>query len=184
MTVEQELAELRATMRHLKDRQDILDLLTREVRGRDRQDVELTASCYWPESFDEHGPVITPGPDYPGRANWGHGKFFAMTSHNLTNHSCEIDGDTAHCETYVVGGLLDKEEQTMKFGIGRYIDRIERRNGEWRILHRRCTIEMTMAGSAEWLHSPAIKGFLKGKWDRSDASYQRPATVGTDGDRW
>lgn len=184
MSESEELAQLRAVVRHLKDRQDILDCITREARGRDRQDEAITASCYWPEGFDEHGPMITPAPDYPARANAGHARFFAATAHNLTNHSCEIDGDTATAETYVVGGLLAQDEQTARLACGRYIDRLERRNGEWRILHRRCTVEIVVEGSAEWLHSPAVKGFLRGEWSRDDVSYQRPVTVGTDGRRW
>ena len=176
--------DLAATVRWLKDRQQIYDLIVREARGRDRHDVELTASCYWPDGFDEHGPHITPAPDYPARANAGHAMFFAATSHNITNHSCEIDGDTAHCETYVVGGLLSQDEATCKIAPGRYIDRLERRGGEWRILHRRCIVDMAIEGSAEWLTSPAIAGFLKPRWSREDISYQRPVVVGTDGKRW
>ncbi len=63
MSIESELAQLRSTVQYLKDRQDILDCIVREARGRDRQDVELTASCYWPEGSDEHGAIITPAPD-------------------------------------------------------------------------------------------------------------------------
>jgi SnoaL-like domain len=179
-----DIEQLARDVAYLKDRQEILDVITREVRGRDRQDVDLIASCYWPDGFDEHGPTITPAPDYPERANWGHAKFFSATSHNITNHSCEIDGDTAHAETYVVGGLLSLDGQSCKIAPGRYIDRLERRNGEWRILHRRCTVDMVLEGNAKWLHSPAVKGFLKPVWSRADISYQRPVTVGTDGERW
>lgn len=179
-----EIGELLAAVRLLKDRQDILDCITREARGRDRHDVELTRGCYWDDGFDEHGPHITAAPDYPARANMGHAAFFAATSHNITNHSCEIDGDTAHCETYVVGALLSKDEATCKIAPGRYIDRLERRDGEWRILHRRCIVDMAIEGSAEWLASPAITGFLRPLWNREDISYQRPVVVGADGKRW
>ena len=52
---DQELEQLRRDVQYLKDRQDILDCIYREARGRDRHDAELTASCYWDEAFDEHG---------------------------------------------------------------------------------------------------------------------------------
>ncbi len=181
--------ELLVTVRLLKDRQEILDCITREARGRDRHDVDLTRSCYWDDGFDEHGPHITAAPDYPARANAGHAAFFSATSHNITNHSCEIDGNTAHCETYVVGALLSKDQATCKIAPGRYIDRLERRTNdqgvsEWRILHRRCIVDMAIEGSAEWLASPAIAGFLSPLWSREDISYQRPVVVGSDGERW
>lgn len=177
-------AEIVATVRLLKDRQDILDCIVREARGRDRQDVELTLGCYWPEGFDEHGPSITPAPDYPQRANMGHALFFAATSHSITNHSCELDGDSATCESYVLGALLAKDGKTCKLSPGRYIDRMERRAGEWRILNRRTIVDMAIEGDASWLESPAIRGFLKGSWNKDDASYARPVTIGADGPRW
>lgn len=179
-----ELETLRTTVRHLKDRQDILDCIMREARGRDRQDEGLIASCYWADGFDEHGPMITAALDYPKRANAGHAAYFAATSHNITNHSCEIDGDSATCESYVLGGLLSKDGQSCKLSPGRYIDRLECRNGEWRILHRRTIVDMVIEGDASWLSTPAITGFLKGTWDKADISYVRPVTVGKDGARW
>ena len=68
MSVESELQELKVTVQHLKDRQDILDCIVRESRGRDRHDVELSASCYWPEGADEHGAVPIAARDYPDSA--------------------------------------------------------------------------------------------------------------------
>jgi hypothetical protein len=184
MTIESELAQLRATVQGLKDRQDILDVIVRESRGRDRHDTALTASCYWPEGADEHGPVPFPATEYPDIANKGHAAAFAMNQHNLANHSCEISGDTAWCETYVVGMLLSHDGQTCTVAAGRYMDQLEKRDGEWRILWRRSTVEAAVQGDASWLHTPPVKGFLKGTRDRSDLSYQRPYVVGGPGARW
>lgn len=169
-----ELEELRATVRQLKDRQDILDRIQRESRARDRQDVEMIAGCWWEDGVDEHGPIIQQAPDYPARANAGHQAFFRQTSHNITNHLCELDGDTAYCESYVMGGLAWLDGKTTTIALGRYIDQLERRDGEWRILVRRCTIEMTADCDASWVNSDKVKGFLKGLWSKEDPSYERP----------
>ncbi|WP_313229258.1 nuclear transport factor 2 family protein [Sphingobium yanoikuyae] len=134
--------------------------------------------------MDEHGPIITRAPDYAARANMGHGKFFLSTSHNITNHLCEIDGDTAYCESYTVGGLFWQDGKTTTIAFGRYIDQLERRGGEWRLLTRRCTIEMTADTDASWVYSANVKGFLKPHWSRDDASYQRPVIASTQGERW
>lgn len=174
MTSEQELAELRATMTYLKDRQDILDCIQRECRARDRQDEEQIASCWWDDGVDEHGAIVTFAPDYPARANKGHAMNFHMTSHNITNHICHLDGDTASCESYVVGGLFWKDDKTTSIAFGRYLDQMEKRGGEWRIKTRRCTIEMTADADPKWVHSDAIKGFLKPLWSKDDPSYERP----------
>src|ERR1700740_2591807 len=73
---EQKLAQLTPTVQQLKDRQDVIDVIVRESRGRDRHDVELIASCYWPDGADEHGPAPVAAPQYPEWANAGHARAF------------------------------------------------------------------------------------------------------------
>jgi hypothetical protein len=186
MRVEEELAALRAEVGRLRDRQDIRDCIVRESRARDRQDVAQINGCWWPEGVDEHGPVVTRAPDYAERANAGHRGGFHMTSHNITNHLCELDGDTAFCESYVIGGLRWRHDRSVSIAFGRYIDQLEKRDGEWRILVRRCTIEMTADGDPSWLQSDAIKGFLKPLWSGEDPSYERPIKwkPRDEGERW
>jgi hypothetical protein len=183
MTLEAEMVLIRKDVQYLRDRQAILDCLVREARGRDRHDAALTTSCYWDDGADEHGRLVTPGPEYAEKANAGHRAAFAANSHNLTNHTCEIEGDVASCETYVMGGLLSLDEKTCKIALGRYVDRLERRNGEWRIKLRRCLIDMVAEGDASWVKSVAVSGFLKGLRSKDDASYQRPIVVSS-GERW
>jgi hypothetical protein len=184
--VDKELADLVRTVRELKDRQDILDCIQRESRARDRQDSEQIAGCWWPEGVDEHGAFTHHMPDYPESANAGHRANFHMTSHNITNHLCEIDGDTAYCESYVIGGLRWLHDKSVSVAFGRYLDQLEKRNGEWRMLVRRCTIEMTVDGDPSWLRSQAIKGFLQPLWGKDDPSYERPfvAKPPSEGVRW
>jgi hypothetical protein len=184
MSVDEELRQLRTTVQYLKDRQDILDCITREARGRDRFDAALTSSCYWEDGADEHGTVVTPGPEYGEKANAGHQMAFAANCHNLTNHLCEIDGDTAYCETYVIGGLLSHDKKSCKLAMGRYFDQLERRNGVWKIKRRRGTVDMVVEGDASWLSSPAVRGFMKGQRSKDDPSYQRPIEFNSAHERW
>jgi hypothetical protein len=195
MTTDAKIDEILATMRELKDRQDIFDCLQRECRARDRQDLEQIASCWWEDGVDEHGAFIHHMPDYPESANKGHRNNFHMTSHNLTNHLCELDGDTAYCETYVIGGLRWLESanrgNTVSIAFGRYLDQLEKRTNaagvaEWRMLTRRCTMELTADADGSWLQAPAVKGFLKPQWSKEDPSYERPivAKPASEGIRW
>ena len=94
MSIDEEFEKLKRTVQSLKDRQDIHDCIVRESRARDRQDVDMIASCWWEDGADEHGPIITRAPDYPARANAGHRANFNMTSHNTANHRCTIEGNT------------------------------------------------------------------------------------------
>ena len=64
----------------------------------------------------------------------------------------------------------------MEIGSGRYLDRLERRDGSWRIASRRTTIDMRMLGDAQLWFS-AGGGYETGKWDTSDLSYRRPLDI-------
>ncbi|MFZ2175424.1 MAG: nuclear transport factor 2 family protein, partial [Rhodococcus sp. (in: high G+C Gram-positive bacteria)] len=62
------------------------------------------------------------------------------THHNLLNHTCDIDGDTAHTETYYLFVGRNRDDSNWIAG-GRYIDRLERRDGQWKIALRTTAIE-------------------------------------------
>lgn len=185
MSVEDELQEIRRELRYVRDRQAILDCVTRQSRGHDRHDVELMASAYHPDGVDEHGPVVNSGPDYGEYANQAHSSVFVDHLHHITTHTCDIDGDEAHCESYVIGAMRARDGKSVHLIGSRYLDRLERRDGTWRIALRRCTVEWTMTGDTSLLTSGAFAGFLKGSWDKDDPSYARPLDLdATPVERW
>src|SRR3546814_8807643 len=63
-----------------------------------------------------------------------------LTHHSLLNNTVEIDGDSAHSETYYLFVARNRDESLWMAG-GRYIDRLERRDGEWKIALRTNLIE-------------------------------------------
>jgi hypothetical protein len=186
MADENGLEELRRDVRYLKDRVAILDCIARHARGHDRHDVELLTDAYHEDGIDEHGHAINPGPQYAAWANAIHSAGASLHTHNITTHLCEIDGDVAHCESYVIVGLLNKDGKSSRLISGRYIDRIERRNGQWRIALRRSTVDMLIAGDASILQAPVFKqqGYTKGLADKRDVSYQRPLSLDQTPERW
>ncbi|MCK9928897.1 nuclear transport factor 2 family protein [Frankia sp. Mgl5] len=177
MSVEDELKELRRELRYVTDRLAILDCVMKQSRGHDRHDIELMASVYHNDGVDEHGPVVKLGPDYGEYANQAHSSVFVDHLHNITTHTCEIDGDEAHCESYVIGAMRSRDGKTVHIFGGRYLDRVERRDGVWRIALRRCTLEWTMNGDTSLLSSGSFTGFIKGTWDKNDPSYARPLNL-------
>ena len=100
-------------------------------------------------------------------------------------HLCEIDGDVAHAESYVIGLFADKGAEMSRMLAGRYIDRLERRNGEWKIVLRRATVEVAMEGKAILPNgrTPPGSRYLKGDRGHNDPSYQRTLTM-EGGERW
>ena len=187
MSVESELAALRGRVAHLEDRAAILDCITRHARGCDRHDVDLITSTYWPDGIDEHGRVTNTGSEYGTWANETHAATTQVHTHNVTTHNCEITGDTAHADSYVIVVLLGNDGRTAQFISGRYLDRLERREGEWRIALRRSTVEVMFIADASVLQSSFFKdqGYLVGTRGHDDPSFVRPLTLdGPDPARW
>jgi SnoaL-like domain len=176
MGIEGDLEELRRDVQYLKDRSAILDCIMRHSRGCDRHDVDLISEAYHEDSVDEHGFATNVGPEYGEWANSSHAATSEVHTHNITTHSCEIDGDVAHAESYVIVVLLGRGGRNAQFISGRYLDRLERRSGEWRIALRRSTVEVMFVADASVLQSSFFKekGYIKGSRDRHDLSYQRP----------
>ena len=94
--------ELRDRLQQLVDRQDIIDVLHRYSRGLDRADRDLALSAYHPDAMDDHGPVVLPAKEFVDWALEMHAEQHLSHTHQLTNIVLEIDGDTAHGETYYV----------------------------------------------------------------------------------
>jgi hypothetical protein len=185
MSTEDRLAVLETKMQELLDRQAIFDCVKRNSRGNDRFDIELITSSYHSDGLHELGDKRISGREYGEHANNSHSAISEVNLHNVTMHNCEIDGDVAHAESYVIGVFADKGGETSRMLAGRYIDRLEKRDGEWRIALRRATVEVAMEGRAMLPNgkSPPGSGYLKGDRDRSDPSYERPLSTKTGG-RW
>ena len=181
-----DIEKLARDVQFLKDRLAIEDCVHRHARGHDRFDVDIMTGCYHEDGIDEHGAAaINKGPEYGAWANQVHAQGALLNLHNITTHTCEIDGDVAHAESYVLVGLLNPDGVRVRFINGRYVDRLEKREGEWKIALRRCTLDFLLQGDASLLKSPYISaaGYIKGQRDRSDVSYQRPLSLEIDVER-
>lgn len=185
MMSEERFAELERKLQYLIDRQEVLDCIVRNSCGNDRFDEARTSGSYHSDGIHELGHTKIPGSLYGAHANHAHAAICEVNLHNVTMHSCEIDGDVAHAESYVIGLFLDKGCQTSRILAGRYIDRLEKREGQWRIVLRRATVEIPLQGKAELPSRKPVhgSGYLKGSRDRSDPSYERPLTL-EGGERW
>ena len=160
----------------LLNRQDILDCLTRFARGIDRLDRELFLSAFHTDATIAAGPFVG-GPE--ALANWSfamHADYQILTQHVLLNHTCEIDGDIAHSETYYQFVARNRDESLMLAG-GRYVDRLERRDGAWKIALRTNAIEWNSAPpamSVPFGDVPGIGDNGTSQRSRTDISYIRP----------
>jgi hypothetical protein len=166
---EQQLGEL-------LDKQVITDVIMTYARAIDRLDEDLLRSVFHPDSQHAHGfvgPSSDPSlPSSPGAP----GDFVAFafeilrtltrTHHQLGNIFIELDGDDAYTETYfsayhrmrakgdplAAANAYDTEMDWLVGG--RYIDRMQKRQGVWKISHR--------TGITDWMRTepPSSQGFV------------------------
>ena len=185
MNIDERLAALERKLQYLTDRQEILDCIVRTSTGNDRFDAERISGSYHPDGLHELGHKLITGPEYGTHANLAHAAICEANLHNVTMHSCEIEGNVAHAESYVIGLFLDKGCETARILAGRYIDHLEKRDGRWGIVLRRATVEIPLEGNAKLPNKKTVSnsGYLRGSRDTRDPSYQRPLTT-DGGERW
>lgn len=155
------------------ERQQIHDLLFSYCRGIDRMDVELVRSCYHQDAIDEHG-------SFKGNVDefidwcWRLLSRYSMTMHYISNILVEIDGHRALSESYgtaVHRGDKQYPERNLVVGF-RFVDVMEKRSGQWRIMRRVATTEWVSRHSEE-NHWPIPDSMRQGQRNRDDIIYQQ-----------
>jgi hypothetical protein len=124
-------------LKALLDREKIRECVATLARGEDRRDAELISAAYWPDSttdygvfagsFDAYLAWVVPGSDA-----------IACTQHVLGQTFVQLEGDVARAETQVLSYHrvdMGAEHRDTMVG-GRYLDRMEKRDGAWRIAER------------------------------------------------
>lgn len=173
-------ASLERMIRELHDKQAIHEVICNFVRALDRQDKGLMLSCFHPDALDDHGMFVGSGADFFDWTDPSHLRFFRTHQHQVTNHVCELAGDTAHCETYWMFAGMTKEGDHLATYGGRYVDRLERREGKWRIAARKLLVEWWDEGAVSPEMAAIYAAVGKVARDRSDCSYDRPLTIDPD----
>lgn len=130
-------------MTAILDEHAIRRVLLRYCRGIDRRDLELVRSCYWPEATDVHGPFSGARDEFVA---WVERllRRHTMTMHHAGNMLVDVRGEEAEAETYCVAYHSGDPAGDLRWnyvaGV-RYVDRFEKRSGEWRIADRMTAIE-------------------------------------------
>ncbi len=133
--------DVAAALAELSARQEITDLLYRRARAGDRRDVALALSCYHSGATESHEgfdgtaadfvrdvSMISPHSTAPVTGLW----------HFISNILIDRHGDYADVESYHIAVVTrqDNGAETQSRIGGRYLDRMERREGRWAIVHR------------------------------------------------
>ncbi|BBZ15554.1 nuclear transport factor 2 family protein [Mycobacterium branderi] len=156
----------------------IRDLVLQFCRAVDRGDVALARSLYERNARDEHGinPTNTAAEflDLIEPMEAG----LAVIQHNITNHLIRLTGpDSAEGEAYVIAYHRAESGDTANLLItgGRYLDRYSRREGQWKIAHRKCTVdwanEMAVPAALDPANPITNGSIAAGRMDGDDPSY-------------
>lgn len=121
----------------IADRLAIAETLARYCRGIDRCDAAVLAAVFTPDARLDYGSGAAPIAEAIAGLMAGLGAM-RLTQHNISNTVMHLDGDTAKAETHCVAlHLIPTPEGEIELVVGgRYLDRLVKREGRWRIAER------------------------------------------------
>jgi hypothetical protein len=157
------------------DREVIRDCLFRYSRGIDRCDMDLLRSAYWPGAIDRHTGFTGTIEEF---AAWAEPRLRAMPHgiHMLGNILIRLDGAEAKVESYFWSvNVMAAGDVREVIACGRYLDRFERRNDEWRIAERLVVHDWFQenATTGDWSKGPfGFSGLELGAAAPEDSSYR------------
>lgn len=152
-------ASLEARLQAVADREEIRDLVVRYCRGVDRGDWEMVRSCYHDDAFDDHGGFKGSPDDFVAHVSESLPRRFARTMHFAGQSLIDLHGDVAEVETYAIGyhrWTPPDGDGPMDMTVGaRLYDRVERREGVWRIARRALIYDWTRSDPVAGEHVPS-----------------------------
>lgn len=180
------------------DRLAIQDVLYRYCRGIDRRNSDWVRSAFHPDAHDSHGVY---NGDIEGFIRFfeDRHRFIDMSMHHIGNMLIEfVSPDTALVESYcfvtqryradegaksmrsaIAGGNDTKVDKVVDMNmLVRYVDRITKRNGEWKIIDR-CTVwDQTKLTEVD-PNGPVLPGdWPLGRRDDTDPLWERRRGLG------
>jgi ketosteroid isomerase-like protein len=163
----------------LADREAIRDCLTTYCRGIDRRDVDLVREVYWPDATDDHAmmPPMSAQEFISNMEQMRNSKDLEATQHLLSNILIDVVGTTAYVESYVNAYHRFRRDNGERYDLvagARYLDRMEKRDDEWRIARRVVKIDWLREyeDSADLENGFQGVPFVPGGHKPHDASYE------------
>lgn len=179
------LAAFEADVADMSTYQAISENELEYTRGLDRHDEALERAVFWPDAAISYGNRVA----YEELASWANASHAnsAAHQHHVTGLTLDVDGAIAHEEGYILYSSdvqRDRSHDTpgtptpgrvvagsfATLGTGRYVNRYERRDGDWRMIVHEYVHDISIRLAAVDL---CADGCL-GRWDSSDISYLRP----------
>jgi len=159
-------------LQEMLDHFEIRRTLAEYCHACDRADEAMMADVYTgADSFDDHGHVKASGPDYAHIMTDLIMERTEAISHILGQSLIQVEGEAARAETFFVAFMRlpgsDGAPPRMNQLIGRFVDRLQRIDGKWKIGHRLCVRDTSMTSPIE-RDDYAAYGFVEATRDASD----------------
>jgi hypothetical protein len=160
-------------LQEMLDHYEITKTLSEYCHGCDRCDEHRMGSIYLQDSWDDHGSVKAPGPEF---ARLMTAEILARTDtlyHMLGQSLINVSGDEAGAETYFLAAgrsTRDDGVQMCNQLGGRFVDKLQREDGRWRVKHRVVVRDWSISMPIEhdWV---AKSGLREGERSNADPSF-------------
>jgi hypothetical protein len=155
-------------------KQDLHEVMARYCRGIDRADEDILLSVWHEDATVDYGFMKGSAREFC-RQMTAINEDIIRTIHCVSNELFEVNGDKASGESYlfsITTRRMNGQETDTLMG-GRYLDRFEKRNEEWRLSHRTLVIDwnMNQPSTGEWKEGRFGVLTNHGKRDRTDFVY-------------
>jgi hypothetical protein len=165
----------------LHAKEQIREVILTAARAVDRGDKVLLKSCFHSDALEEHASLFSgKAHDYIDHVSEPGPITVGAMHHMIGNILITRDEGVAWSESYtVVFARMIKEGVAYDtFTGGRYCDRLELRDGSWRIAHRKIIYDWNrdVPSSESWLlgmYDTSDPKMHLGRMDQDDISYQR-----------
>lgn len=157
------------------DREAIKDCVYLYSRGLDRCDGAILEAVFWPEARIEADRFTLVRDEFVKVAIPALREHYGALQHLIGNIVLRVDGASAVAESYFYGYQCFKGAGTAHDVVtsGRYLDRFERREDQWRIIERVVLVDWyrEYADTARWTPGPLGMAVARGDRAPDDRSY-------------
>lgn len=155
-------------IKELYDKECIKQKIYTYTRAVDRIDEELVKEVFTEDAEANYGYDKGKAIDVVGRILDMHRTYYS-TSHQITNILLKVNGDKATSESYATCYVYFRDEQgetIPSYTATRYLDKWERRNGDWKIVER--VLAMDISNTISAVQMPQYNTAR----DKTDPSYR------------
>jgi hypothetical protein len=166
-----------AELQALLDKNAIREVVETYGRAADRRDPNLFQRMFWDEAIDDHGAYVGTAKEVITHGIEHMEQVCDSVYHSVGSIMIDLEGDfaaSANVESYVwaihiLKPTADKARQ-LDILACRFIDRFEKRNGEWRVANR--VMVRDWRHRTDLLEPQDVDAFKRGTRDDTDWIYK------------